>query len=242
MQRSTGLPADPAFTWLSPPARWMTRVARGAWGAALYLGVVPLAILLGATHLYLPLALLAAATVAGMLWLGPPVVGGTLGLSLVQRRAEARALTIADWSQLARQPDGVVVSLVGWVRGRDQSAPAVEGSPGVFQALHDFDLVDERREQSIPIRVAGGRLLSAASVAVPGEELAEREPGDAPSRPTATGFVLRDGDAVRVIGFKDTLVDPTFDARGVREPALGTAIRSDASRPLLIFPLVPTAR
>jgi len=59
----------------------------------------------------------------------------------------------------------------------------------------------------------------------------------------ATGwdaFVLRDGDPVMAVGFKQTVLDPAQTS--LRAPPARTALASIAPRPLLIFPLAAERR
>ena len=59
----------------------------------------------------------------------------------------------------------------------------------------------------------------------------------------ATGwdaFVLRDGDPVMVVGFKQTALDPT--AASMRATPARAAIGSSPPKPLLIFPIAAERR
>ena len=66
---------------------------------------------------------------------------------------------------------------------------------------------------------------------------------DLPTGAVATGwdaFVLRDGDPVMAVGFKQTTLDPT--QTNLRSPPARTSLGSLAPRPLLIFPIAAERR
>ncbi len=114
----------------------------------------------------------------------------------------------------------------------------------VMETLHDFDLVNEAG-QSIPIGVAGARLLGERNVALLGDDQDERDliawlelpPGCTPLPKKA--YVLRAGDPVMVVGYKTSALDP--GARGFREAPFRATVASASSLPLLIYPLPPPA-
>ena len=85
--------------------------------------------------------------------------------------------------------------------------------PGVLETLNDFELVDEAG-RTVPIQVAGARMLGAPNVNLTNAH--ERRlliaSLDLPVGAVATGwdaFVLRDGDPVMAVGYKQTALDPT---------------------------------
>jgi hypothetical protein len=170
---------------------------------------------------------------------------------LVRAAAARQAVAIDDWSALDGEPDGRVVSLVGWVRARAELATLVGGEPcvgialgcmqtypGVLESVHDFDLVDDEG-RAIPVQVAGGRLLGEPNRRVfadaEGRLLVASLDLPAGAVSTSDALVLRDGDAVAVIGFKATVVDPS--AAGIRQAPVRTSIASAETRPLLIYPI-----
>ena len=66
---------------------------------------------------------------------------------------------------------------------------------------------------------------------------------DLPVGAVATGwdaFVLRDGDPVMAVGFKQTTLDPT--QASLRSPPARTSLGSLPPRPLLIFPIAAERR
>lgn len=175
---------------------------------------------------------------------------------LVRSAAAAQAVQVDDWSTLDREPDGRAVSVVGWVQGRHQLATPVGGEPcvgialgcvqtypGVVESVHDFDLVDDDG-RVMPIRVAGGRLLGEPNARVfanaEGRLLVASLDLPAGAVSTSEALVLRDGDALMVIGFKTTLVDPS--EVGIRQAPVRTALGSAESRPLLLYPIAGQRR
>jgi hypothetical protein len=220
--------------------------------------------------------------------LGPTTYWGSLQmrsraiLALVWKGVVAEALALDDWSRLDDAPDDQPISLVGWVRARQQLRFRVDGqscvglalgcrlkslqtyvSPRydiwtgrrqeveyiqryseVMETLFDFDLVDGAG-RSIPIRVAGGRLLGERNVALLGDDQDERDlitwlalPRGCRPLPKKA-YVLRDGDPVMVVGYKTTLRDPA--QAGLRDAPVQAALASASPLPLLIYPL-PAAR
>jgi hypothetical protein len=168
--------------------------------------------------------------------------------TVVRAAAAGQALQIDDWEALKREPDGRVVSLVGWVSGHAQLSAPIGGEscigialgcqahfPGVFESLHDFDLLDDAG-RTVTIRVEGARLLGAPQVRLFGTDEARVLLGtlDLPVSATPTGdaYVLRDGDPVMVIGFKSTIAPES----GGRAPAR-TVVTSGPPRPMLIYPI-----
>jgi hypothetical protein len=164
-------------------------------------------------------------------------------------RRGANDVAADDWDALAREPEGQVASVLGWVRARTYLAPAVSGEPaigvaipcqstfpGVLEAVNDFELCDEEG-RTILIQAADGRTFGAANASLDGREmqmlLASLE---APVGVTASAWrvhVLRDGDPVMVVGFKRTVVDS--DEASLRQPGERLALASQSSCPLLIF-------
>jgi hypothetical protein len=170
---------------------------------------------------------------------------------LVRSAAALEAVQVDEWSTLDGEPDGRAVSVVGWVKGRHQLATPVGGEPcvgialgcvqnypGVVESLHDFDLVDDDG-RVMPIRVAGGRLLGEPNARVfanaEGRLLVASLDLPAGAVSTSDALVLRDGDAVMVIGFKTSLVDPS--EVGMRQAPVRTALVSAESKPLLLYPI-----
>jgi hypothetical protein len=168
--------------------------------------------------------------------------------TLVRAAAIRESVAIDDWEALRAQPDGAIVSLVGWVSGHAQLSGTVAGEPcvgialdcyhnypGVFESLHDFDLLDENG-RSVTVRVEGGRLLGEPQHRIYGTDESRLLIGtlELPATAATTGdaYVLRDGEPVMVIGFKST--GPSELNPRVPGPSV---IASSATRPLLIYPI-----
>ena len=149
------------------------------------------------------------------------------------------------------------MSLVGWIKAHAKLPEPVAGQPcvgialachqrypGVLETLSDFELVDEAG-RTVPIQVAGARMLGESNVNLTNAN--ERRlliaSLDLPVGAVATGwdaFVLRDGDPIMAVGFKQTALDPTQAT--LRAPAARPAVVSLATKPLLIFPIAGERR
>jgi hypothetical protein len=164
-------------------------------------------------------------------------------------RRGANDVAADDWDALAREPEGQVASVLGWVRGRlhvdkppggeptvGVAVPCQSTFPGVLESIHDFELCDEEG-RAILIQVADARTFGTPNVSLDGRQvqmlLASLE---VPTGVNASGWqvhALRDGDPVMVVGFKRMFVDP--DAASLREPGERLALASQPPCPLLIF-------
>jgi len=176
---------------------------------------------------------------------------------LVRGSTQSLGIAVDDFNDLEQQPEGAAVSLVGWIRGGAPLSQRVGGEPciglalachqkypGVLETLSDFELVDEAGH-TIAVQVAGGRLLGASNVNLTdaNERMMVVASLDLPVGAVATGwdaFVVRDGDPVMVIGFKQTAVDPT--QASVRAAPARARVGSLAPKPLLIFPIAAERR
>src|SRR5262245_11731681 len=186
LHRLTPLRDDPAAAWLTRSQQ--LRVAMSGWFGwlmfslflkCLFWGQV---IVMAQTMGFVPIRL-------------PGIITGMIGVALVWparrmvlRRRSAKtaelvrestpslAVPIDDLSDLERQPDGTIVSLVGWIQARAQLTQPVAGEPavglalacqqkypGVLETLNDFELVDEAGNTAF-VQVAGGRMLGAPNV------------------------------------------------------------------------------
>lgn len=154
-----------------------------------------------------------------------------------------------DWDALAREPEGQVASVLGWVRGRlhfDEplggeptvgvAVPCQSTFPGVLESLHDFELCDEEG-RTILIQVGDARIFGAPNVSLDGREVQMLLASlDMPTGVNASGWqvhALHDGDPVMVVGFKRMFLDP--DAASLREPGERLALGSQSPCPLLVF-------
>jgi hypothetical protein len=274
LHRLTRLNDDPATAWLTPLDRVIV-TAKG-WAAwALYFLGLRLAFL--AFHFVLSAMsgdyeLAQSVGGFGRAFSIPGLLTGGLGALLLvpMRRAVIRlrasatakmarqaaadaAATIDDLSLLANEPDGRLVSLVGWVRGHGYlyhhaaGQPAVgltlrcqDGVPFVMETLHNFDLVDEAGAAAL-VATADGRVYGDANVRLSRAGEGDRQlvmSLDLPATAVPTdwnAFVVRDGDPVMVVGTKTTIQDLSELQYG--RAAHRTAVASTKERPLLIFAL-----
>jgi hypothetical protein len=263
LHRLTPLRDDPLHAWLSPSQR--LRVTVTGWGGWMLFGllqslawwllVVLLAHVLSIVDGRLPTVTVAMATLA-LAWPMRRVVMRMRNrkmAELVRQSAPAEATAIDDFALLEHEPDGQLVSLVGWAQaGFGAGALKAAGQPcigltiachqrypGVLETSHDFTLVDETGN-SVLVQMADARLLGATNVNLT-DANARRlliASLDLPVGAVATGwdaYGLRDGDPVMVIGFKHEAMDPTqHSLRGAPARAVVTSM---APRPLLVFPI-----
>jgi hypothetical protein len=171
-------------------------------------------------------------------------------------RQQANEVAADDWAALENEPNDIVVSAVGWVRGRQHLGKPIGGEPavgvgipcqhrfpGVFESLHDFDLVDEEG-RAILILAAEGRMFGKPNVALDSHELRHLYADlGVPSGATNSGWQihsLRGGDPVMVVGLKQTIVDPSQPS--FRGPQGRLALASSPMLPLMIFTLAAERR
>jgi hypothetical protein len=169
------------------------------------------------------------------------------------RQAGERAAAVDDLSLLGDEPDGRVVSLVGWVRGHGyvdspvDGQPAVgltlrcqDGMPLVMETMLNFDLVDESGHEAL-VLTGEGRLFGEANVRLSRASESDRQLVMSLGLPATVvptdwnALAVRDGDPVMVVGTKTTVQDLEQLQRG--RGAQRTAIASTKGRPLLLFPL-----
>jgi len=267
LHRLTPLIADPAATWLTAPQR--LRVAMTGWfgwiGFWVFLKMLfwaQVAVLLqvmGWVPLRFP-AIITGMIALALIWPARRIIlrrRAAKAAELVRDGAPAMAIAIDDLTQLEDQVDATVVSLVGWIRARGQLGQPVGGEPciglslachqrypGVLETLNDFELIDEAGN-TVLVQVAGGRMLGASNVSLTNarERMLLVASLDLPVGAVATGwdaFVLRDGDPVMVVGFKQTALDPSQSS--LRAPPERPTVGSLPPRPLLIFPIAAERR
>lgn len=262
LHRLTPLRDDPAAVWLTPPQRlritfagWMSWSAFGlvwfiCWVTVLLvfrMGMMMTSVygMLGGLALVWPVRRMImrrlSTKIAGIVRVSTPAMGAA----------------IDDFAELERQADGTLVSVVGWIRARQVMPEAVAGGPciglslachqkypGVLETLNDFDLIDESG-RAVLVQVAGARMLGTSNVTLT-DDKARRlliASLDLPVGAVATGwdaFVLRDGDPVMAVGFKQTTLDPT--QTNLRAPPARTSVGSMPPRPLLLFPIAAERR
>jgi hypothetical protein len=262
LHRLTPLRDDPAAVWLTPPQR--LRIALAGWLSWSSFGL--LWFMCWVTVLVVFRMGMMMTSVYGMMaglalvWPVRRIIMRRLSAKMagiVRASTPAMGVAVDDLAALERQPDGTLVSVVGWIRAREQLPEPVGGEsciglalachqkyPGVLETLNDFDLIDEAG-RSVLVEVTGARMLGAANVNLT-EGKARRllvASLDLPVGAVATGwdaFVLRDGDPVMAVGFKQTTMDPTQN--NLRSPPARTSVGSLPPRPLLIFPIAAERR
>jgi hypothetical protein len=259
LHRLTPLRDDPAAAWLSPGQRLSVRFVGwrkwatygvGLWLLRLIVALVMIRLVF--TPSYMPWIAMAAVFGATVNAMRRSILRSQNRrmIELVRASPPPEALKVDEWAQLDGEPDGRMVSVVGWVRARDQmpvadqqcvglALPCQQKYPGVFESLHDFDLVDEQ-ERRLSIQVTEGRLFGAPNFALhDGHQRRTLVSSlNLPVGAVLEGwetFVLRDGDPVMVLGFKQTLADP--GQHGARQVPLKVIVASAAKQPLLVFSL-----
>jgi hypothetical protein len=265
LHRLTPLRDDPLSAWLSPPQR--LRVAMTGWKGWMLFGllqsvvwwllVVLLAHLLEVVDGRLPTVTVAMAALA-LAWPMRRVVMRMRNrkmAELVRQSAPAEATAIDDFALLEHEPDGQLVSLVGWAQsatsGGDSGLnmagePCIgltiachQRYPGVLETSHDFTLVDEAGN-TVLVQMADARMLGASNVNLTDANARRMLIAslDLPVGAVATGwdaYGLRDGDPVMVIGFKQEALDPT--QHSLRGTPARAVVASMAPRPLLVYPI-----
>jgi hypothetical protein len=173
-----------------------------------------------------------------------------------QADAAAVARPIDDLQALQAEPDGSVVSLVGWVSGHGYLLHRAGGHQAVgitmhcrgqhlIESMHNLDLQDEAGSSTL-VLAAGARLLGAPNVQLSRADDEDRNLVHSLDLPAGivptywSAYLLRDGDPIMVIGVKATVLDPSQIERG--RPATRTAVTSDKDRPLLVIPLAAERR
>src|SRR4051812_41725671 len=229
LHRLTPLRDDPVVAWLSPQQRVRVALTRWmAWSVFSFLSFLCwLSLLL---VLRFGLLLTSVYCCMGVMAVAWPVRRGIMRrcsakvAALVRDSSPGLAVPIDDFADLDRQPDGTMVSLVGWIRAREQLPEPVGGEPcvglalachqrypGVLETSNDFDLVDEAG-RTVLVQVADGRMLGSSNVNLTDGKARMLLVAslDLPVGAVATGwdtFVLRDGDPVMTVGFKQTVLD-----------------------------------
>jgi len=179
LHRMTPLRDDPALAWLSSGEKlridalgwflWaafivITFVVRQIVHVAIFTFVTP--IFSGRMSIFI---------VGGLAAMMAPGIRRSILRAKNQRmesllRQQANEVAADDWTALESAPNDTVVSAVGWVRGRQHLSKPIGGEPavgvgipcqhrfpGVFESLHDFELVDEEG-RSILIQASEGRI------------------------------------------------------------------------------------
>jgi hypothetical protein len=263
LHRMTPLRDEPAVAWLSPGERTRVETMVVLLWIAFWIGAFILFLFLWRAFAYYFIYgfrfALAAFIVFGL------ATFRAVRRAILRSRSERieqllrhNAVEVAadDWTRLAAEPNDTVVSVVGWVRGRQRFDKPIGGEPsvgvalpcqhhypGTFESLHDFDLVDEEG-RTVFIRAADGRLFGSPNLVLDSQQLRLLYSDLAvPSGATPSSWhihTLREGDPVMVLGIKQTVVDPTES--GFRGPPERLALGSSPPRPLVIFSIAAERR
>jgi len=265
LHRMTPLRDDPALAWLSTSERlridalgwflWVafivcTFVVRQIVHAAIFVFVTP--IFSGRISIII-VGGVAAMMAPGIRRSILRVKNGRMENLLRQQADEVAA---DDWVALESAPNDTLVSAVGWVRGRQHLSKPIGGEPavgvgipcqhqfpGVFESLHDFELVDEEG-RSILIQASEGRMFGKPNVALDSHDLRHLYADlGLPSGATNSGWhihCLRSGDPVMVVGYKQSVIDPGEPS--FRGPQGRLTLASAPTCPLMIFPLAAERR
>jgi len=258
LQRLTPLRDDPATGWLSASERlsvnalgWVVWAAYSLSMSFLYMFVHVLVFhfspLVGSRRL----SALIVGTIS--LALAPAVRRSILrmkaGRTADMLRRQAANVAADDWDALAREPEGQVASVLGWVRGRLHLNTPVGGEPvvgvaiscqstfpGVLEAVHDFEICDEEG-RTILVQMSDARTFGTPNVALQGRDLQVLFGTlEVPTGVTASAYTvhaLREGDPVMVVGFKRTVIDA--ESASMRGAGERLAMGSVSPCPLLVF-------
>lgn len=265
LHRMTPLRDDPALAWLSPGEKLRLDAVGWFWWAAFVVStfvvrqIVCVAIFTLVTPIFA--GRISIVIVGGLAAALAPGIRRSILRTKSARmerllRRQANEVAADDWTALENEPNDTVVSAVGWVRGRRHLGQPIGGEPavgvglpcqhqfpGIFESLHDFDLVDEEG-RSILIQASEGRMFGTPNVALDSHELRHLYADlGVPSGATNSGWYihsLRSGDPVMIVGYKQTVIDP--DEPSFRGPRRRLALASAPPCPLMVFALAAERR
>jgi hypothetical protein len=185
---------------------------------------------------------------------------GQVELSRLKQEADGELVHVRGRVRARTDLPGVLDDGTRCVYRRVQFAihPLNQAQRSVHEAAVDFALVDETGE-SIIVEVEGSRLVASEpklarveqpaaverllSLPLPKEfdrwraKRAERiAKGKQPARALAGEFLLRDGDAIEVVGYKNRRVDVTVDSRLERDTPMRATLRAGRELPLILSP------
>ncbi len=243
--------------WLPPPYRAIRWIVAGGLWTGLIGGVIGLTVISHVQFIVFGkgIAVLAA---------GGYVAGDRAARGVLRGRLRKLASGAVDLSRLPAEADGELVHVTGKVRalgGREVYRRVVFSFDGATRVVHetasDFWLVGDG--EPVLVEVADARLLAdGAQQSLPSEDGRVRDLETMPLPPavqrtlqhraTRRGkgkklgkvrvgeFVLRDGDAVEIVGYKSRTVDPTVATRLERETPFRATLKGGRNLPLLIAP------
>lgn len=244
--------------WLPPSYRAIRWVVAGSLWSGLFGGVVALSFL---AHVQLFLLGKGIAVLAA----GGYVAGDRAARGVLRRRLRKLARGAVDLSRLPAEADGELVHVAGKVHAlggaREVYRRVVFSFDGVVRVVHetaqDFWLVGEG--EPVLVEVEEARLLADGDQrSLPSEDARVRDLETLPLPPEvqralaqrakrrAKGkrvgkvrvgeVVLREGDAVEILGYKSRTIDPTVATRLARDTPFRATLRGGRSLPLLIAP------
>jgi hypothetical protein len=266
LHRLTPLRSDPIASWLSPSEKFSLDVGDWLGWVVFVFGLIAIWVVSVMVIAYTLIFDVRLPTVV-VIMLGIALVNPVRRTILRRRTAKAaeivlqsvpaEALALDDWTALENEPDGRLVSVVGWARGKDHLGQQVNGEvcigmavgcqqkyPGLMETLHDLELFDEAG-QTISVRVEGARMLGKPNTNIGGgtNQMLLVASLDLPVGAVLSSwdaFVIRDGDPLMVVGFKQTVVEPGMF--GIRQAPSRPQLVSSPPRPLLIFPIAAERR
>jgi hypothetical protein len=255
LHRVTRLRRDPAYGWLTYWGRWAVSlkgmiafilalvVIRVSWNLAYWLS--------GSRGICYFVATGTAATIAAPTWYFHHWLEAITTSKKARENSMDAARPIDDVRELEAEPDGSIVSVVGWVRGHGYLLHRPGGHQAVglamhcrgqnlVETLHNLDILDEEGNSAL-VLAGGARLMGRANVNLSRAEEEDRNTVHALNLPAGvapsywTAYIVRDGDPVMVIGTKTTVHDMSQAQLG--RPVMRAAIATEGKRPLLVFPI-----
>lgn len=241
------------------------RARRWTVSAAIWTGVaggcLAVSVLNPAAIVVLPKLLVLAG--AGGLW-----VGDRAGRTVLRERVLSLARGEVELPSLDLRSEGELVAVRGRVRAEGTLPGVLHGAPAVFRRLTfmmrgtrmiheagvDFGLVDSTGER-ISVQVRDARLVTPPieladyparcfnGFEAPGslrETIARARIGEHETV-EASEQLVRDGDELRLVGYKTRSVDPSVQSRLERETPMRAALRSGRVLPLLLYKDPPAA-
>jgi hypothetical protein len=192
--------------------------------------------------------------------------GDRAARAVLRRRLHKLARGEADLARLKTEADGELVHVRGRVRALETLTAllspdaavyrrvvfAVGAERWVHEAAVDFHLVDpageavlvevgrarlvapDARREKLEGERAQALLLLSIGKTLPAEGLNVR---GKPMPVTGGEVLVRDGEEIEVVGYKNRSVDPTVEARLMRDTPIRTSLRGGRELPLLISPL-----
>lgn len=244
--------------WLPPSYRAIRWIVAGGLWSGMFGGLIALMIV-SHVHVFVfgkGLAVLAA---------GGYVAGDRAARGVLRGRLRKLATGAVDLSRLPAEADGELVHVAGKVRAL-HGAPEVyrrvvfsfDGQTRVVhESAENFWLVGDG--EPVLVEVEDARLLADGDTrSLPSEDplvrdletmplpaelqrtlahrAKRRDKGKKLNKVRLSEFVLRDGDAVEIVGYKSRTIDPTVAMRMERDTPFRATLKGGRNLPLLIAP------